>query len=42
MEPHWNQIRYIVVDSVTEFMPPPPYAFNVKDKNSDYYKEVKK
>ncbi len=42
MEPHWNQIRYIVVDSVNEFMPLPPYPFNVTDKNSSYYQEVKK
>lgn len=41
MEPHWNEIRFLVVDSVTEFMPPPPYPFNVTDKNSPYYKEVK-
>jgi hypothetical protein len=42
MEPHWNQIRYIVVDSVREFMPPPPYPFDVTDKTSGYYQEVKK
>jgi hypothetical protein len=42
MEPHWNEIRYIVVDSVNEFMPPPPYAFNVTNKKTDYYQEVKK
>ena len=42
MEPHWNQVRYLVMDSVTQFMPPPPYAFNVTDKNSNYYREVKK
>ena len=40
-EPHWNEIRALVVDSVNEFLPPPPYRFDVKDKNSDYYKEVK-
>ena len=42
MEPHWSEIRYIVMDSVREFMPPPPYKFDVTDKNSPYYKEVKK
>jgi hypothetical protein len=42
MEPHWSEIRYLVMDSVREFMPPPPYVFNVTDKNSPYYKEVKK
>ncbi|KAA9038179.1 vanadium-dependent haloperoxidase [Ginsengibacter hankyongi] len=40
MEPHWNQIRTLVMDSATEFVPPPPYPFNVKDSNSDYYKQV--
>jgi hypothetical protein len=42
MEPHWSEIRYVVMDSVREFMPPPPYTFNVTDKNAPYYKEVKK
>jgi hypothetical protein len=42
MEPHWSEVRYLVMDSVREFMPPPPYKFNVTDKNSPYYKEVKK
>jgi hypothetical protein len=41
MEPHWSTIRYVVMDSIDQFMPPPPYAFNVTDKNSPYYKEVK-
>src|SRR5580698_3816996 len=41
MEPHWSEIRYVVMDSVREFMPPPPYKFDVTDKNAPYYKEVK-
>ncbi len=41
-EPHWNMIRNLVIDSLNEFMPPPPYPFNVTDKGSAYYKEVKK
>jgi hypothetical protein len=40
MEPHWNTIRPIVLDSAGQFAPPAPYAFNITDKNSDYYKEV--
>jgi len=40
-EPHWREIRNLVIDSVTEFMPLPPYPFNVTDKNSGYFKEVK-
>jgi hypothetical protein len=42
MEPHWSEIRYLVMDSVRQFMPPPPYKFDVTDKNAPYYKEVKK
>ncbi|MDO6431084.1 vanadium-dependent haloperoxidase [Flavitalea sp. BT771] len=41
MEPHWSTIRYVVMDSIDQFIPPPPLPFNVTDKNSPYYKEVK-
>ncbi|HTS43584.1 MAG TPA: vanadium-dependent haloperoxidase [Puia sp.] len=41
-EPHWREIRTLVIDSPSQFMPLPPYPFNVTDKNSPYYKEVKK
>lgn len=40
MEPHWNEIRTLVMDSANQFVPPPQFTFNVTDKNSDYYKEV--
>jgi hypothetical protein len=40
MEPHWNTIRPVVMTSASQFTPPPPYVFNVTDKNSDYYKEM--
>ena len=40
MEPHWNKIRPVVMDSATQFIPPAPYKFNVTDSNSDYYKQV--
>lgn len=40
MEPHWNKIRPLVLDSASQFTPPPPPAFNITDKNSFYYKEV--
>ncbi|HXS57017.1 MAG TPA: vanadium-dependent haloperoxidase [Hanamia sp.] len=40
MEPHWQEIRPIVLDSANQFPAPPPYEFNVKDTNSKYYKEV--
>ena len=39
-EPHWMEIRTIVMDSANMFIPPPPYKFNITDKKSDYYKEV--
>ncbi len=42
MEPHWNELRTLVVDSVRQFMPAPPYPFNITDKKSDYYQEVVK
>ncbi|MES1218206.1 MAG: vanadium-dependent haloperoxidase [Bacteroidota bacterium] len=40
MEPHWNVIRTLVLDSANEFTPPRPPVFNVTDKGSQYYKEV--
>jgi hypothetical protein len=42
MEPHWNLIRTLVLDSATQFVPPRPPAFNITDKNSQYYQEVMK
>ncbi len=42
MEPHWREIRNLVLDSVNEFLPPPPYKFDVSDKSSSYYLQVKK
>lgn len=41
MEPNWNLIRPLVLDSAAQFCPPPPPVFNVTDKNSAYYKQVK-
>jgi hypothetical protein len=40
MEPHWNEIRPLVMDSVNQYAPPPPLRFNIKDTASDYYKEL--
>jgi hypothetical protein len=40
MEPHWNKIRPLLLDSGNAMLPPPPPKFNVKDSNSIYYKEV--
>jgi hypothetical protein len=30
----------MVMDSASQFIPPPPIAYNMKDKNSAYYKQV--
>ena len=40
LEPHWNEIRTLVMDSASQFVPPLPLPFNIKDKNSAYFKEV--
>lgn len=40
LEPHWREIRTVVMDSADQFVPPPPPVFNIKDKNSKYYQEV--
>lgn len=40
IEPEWRQIRPMVMDSATQFIPPRPIPFNMTDKNSAYYKEV--
>jgi hypothetical protein len=40
MEPHWNKIRTLVLDSASQFIPPRPPTFNVTDSTSLYYKEV--
>ncbi len=39
IEPHWNEIRTLVLDSAQQFIPPPPTPFNT-DKNSQFYKET--
>lgn len=40
MEPHWNLMRPLLLDSANQFLPPPPMKFNITDKHSDYYKQV--
>ena len=40
LEPHWMEIRTIVMDSANQFAPPPPIPFNMTDKNGPYYKQV--
>lgn len=40
IEPHWNKIRPFVIDSAQQFVPAPPTAYNMDDKNGQFYKEV--
>lgn len=40
IEPHWGEIRTMVMHDAKEYIVPPPPAFNVTDPNSKYYKEV--
>ena len=39
-EPHWMDIRTMVLDSAKQFAPPPPIPFNIDDKNGAYYQQV--
>jgi hypothetical protein len=40
MEPNWNKIRPAVMQSADQFTPPPPFKFEMRNKESDYYKQV--
>ncbi len=40
IEPHWNKIRPFTLDSATQFIPPPPTPFDMKDKKGKFYEEV--
>ena len=40
MEPNWNKIRPAVMESAEQFTPPPPFKFDMRNKESDYYKQV--
>lgn len=39
IEPSWNKIRTFVIDSATQFIPPPPTPFDM-NKDSQFYKEL--
>lgn len=41
IEPHWNEMRTMVLDSASEFMAPRPPSFNMKDSTSGFYRMVK-
>jgi len=40
IEPHWGEIRPMTMDSASQFRPVPPPLFDVKNKNSAYYKAL--
>jgi hypothetical protein len=40
IEPHWREIRCMVMDSCSQFMPPRPPKFDIKDKNGTYFKAL--
>jgi hypothetical protein len=40
VEPHWGEIRTLVMDSAAQFKAIPPHPFST-DKNSAFYKEAK-
>lgn len=40
VEPHWSEIRTMVMHNAKEYSVPMPPVFNVKDKKSKYYQEV--
>jgi membrane-associated phospholipid phosphatase len=40
VEPHWREIRAMVLDSASECMPPRPPVFDAKNKNSVFYKAM--
>ncbi len=39
-EPHWREIRTMILDSASQFMPPRPPQYDIKNKNSIYYKAL--
>src|SRR5450432_272920 len=39
VEPYWNKIRCLTLDSVSQFKPGPPTTFS-KEKNSPFYKQA--
>lgn len=39
VEPHWNRIRTVVLDSASQFKPAPPTPFST-DKESQFFKEA--
>jgi hypothetical protein len=40
VEPHWGEIRTLALDSASQFRPAPPPVYDVKNKNSEYFKAL--
>jgi PAP2 superfamily len=40
IEPHWAEMRCMVMDSAAQFMPPRPPKCDLKDKNSTFFKAM--
>ena len=40
MEPHWMEIRPLIMDSAAQFKPQRPPAFDLKNQNSVFYKAL--
>ncbi len=40
LEPNWNKIRPMLMDSANQFLAPPPPVFDINNKNSKFYQEV--
>jgi len=40
LEPHWGEIRTMVLDSASQIPAPEPPPYNMTDKNSTFYKSV--
>jgi PAP2 superfamily len=40
IEPHWKEMRTMVMDSASQFRPLPPPVYDIKNKNSVYYKAL--
>jgi len=40
LEPRWCDIRPLLLDSASQFLPPLPLAYNMKDTASPYWREV--
>jgi PAP2 superfamily len=40
VEPHWMEIRTMIMDSASQFRPSPPPVYDIVNKNSVYYKSL--